>query len=298
MNSDGDILLRVDDLSVSFRTDQGTANVVQGVSFTIRRGEILGLVGESGSGKSVTALVVMGLLPRAIARVSSGRVLFDGQDLLTLPERAMRKLRGPRIGMIFQEPLTALNPVFTIGSQIMAGIRAHEPVSKQEAHARAVQLLHRVGIAEPARRMEAYPFQLSGGMRQRAMIAVAIACSPDLLIADEPTTALDVTIQAQILDLLREIRDETGISILFITHDLDEAVYLSDRILVLGVNPGGIRECIENPVPRPRTPGQFLTPEFLALKHRLDELIHSPAQDSEEDRLPVVKMTSAGDEVE
>jgi oligopeptide/dipeptide ABC transporter ATP-binding protein len=232
MNSDGDILLRVDDLSVSFHTDQGTANVVEGVSFTIRRGEILGLVGESGSGKSVTALVVMGLLPRAIARVSSGRVLFDGHDLLTLPERAMRKLRGPRIGMIFQEPLTALNPVFTIGSQIMAGIRAHEPVSKQEAHARAVQLLHRVGIAEPARRMEAYPFQLSGGMRQRAMIAMAIACSPDLLIADEPTTALDVTIQAQILDLLREIRDETGISILFITHDLAVVSELCDSVAV------------------------------------------------------------------
>ena len=232
MSSESDILLRVEDLSVSFRTDHGSANVVQGVSFTIRRGEIMGLVGESGSGKSVTALVVMGLLPQGIAKVSSGKVLFDGQNLVTMPERAMRKLRGPRIGMIFQEPLTALNPVFTIGSQIAAGIRAHEPVTGQQAHERAIQLLQRVGIPEPARRMDAYPFQLSGGMRQRAMIAMAIACSPDLLIADEPTTALDVTIQAQILDLLREIRDEMGISILFITHDLAVISELCDSVAV------------------------------------------------------------------
>ncbi|BEV46119.1 ABC transporter ATP-binding protein [Afipia carboxidovorans] len=232
MSNQDDILLSVEDLSVAFRTDHGSANVVQGVSFKIRRGEIMGLVGESGSGKSVTALVVMGLLPQAIAKVSSGRVLFDGKDLTRMPERDMRKLRGPRIGMIFQEPLTALNPVFTVGSQIIAGILAHEPVSKQEAHARAVQLLQRVGIPEPARRMDAYPFQLSGGMRQRAMIAMAIACSPDLLIADEPTTALDVTIQAQILDLLREIRDEMGISILFITHDLAIISELCDSVAV------------------------------------------------------------------
>ena len=232
MSNQDDILLSVEDLSVAFRTDHGSANVVQGVSFNIRRGEIMGLVGESGSGKSVTALVVMGLLPQAIAKVSSGRVVFDGQDLTRMSERDMRKLRGPRIGMIFQEPLTALNPVVTVGSQIISGILAHEPVSKQEAHARAVQLLQRVGIPEPARRMDAYPFQLSGGMRQRAMIAMAIACSPDLLIADEPTTALDVTIQAQILDLLQEIRDEMGISILFITHDLAIISELCDSVAV------------------------------------------------------------------
>lgn len=251
MSGDSDILLRVEDLSVSFRTDHGPTDVVQGVSFTIHRGEIMGLVGESGSGKSVTALVIMGLLPQGIAKVSSGRVLFDGQDLVTMPDHAMRRLRGPRVGMIFQEPLTALNPVFTIGSQIMAAIRAHELVSRPEAHARGVQLLKQVGIPEPARRMDAYPFQLSGGMRQRAMIAMAIACSPDLLIADEPTTALDVTIQAQILDLLREIRDETGISILFITHDLAIISELCDSVAVLYAGElqekGGVRKVFSTP---------------------------------------------------
>lgn len=227
-----DVLLDVEDLSVSFRTDSGWANVIEGVSFQIRKGEILGLVGESGSGKSVTALVVMGLLPRGISRINKGRVRFDGQDLLSLPTARMRELRGPRMGMIFQEPLTALNPVFTIGSQIVAGIRAHENVSHREAHERGVELLRRVGIPEPAKRMGAYPFQLSGGMRQRALIAMAISCSPELLIADEPTTALDVTIQAQILDLLRQVRDETGISILFITHDLAVISELCDSVAV------------------------------------------------------------------
>jgi len=251
MSSQNDILLSIEDLSVAFKTDHGTANVVQGVSFKIRRGEIMGLVGESGSGKSVTALVVMGLLPQAIAKVSSGRVLFDGHDLTKMSDRDMRKLRGPRIGMIFQEPLTALNPVFTVGSQIVAGILAHEAVTRQEAHARAVQLLRRVGIPEPERRMEAYPFQMSGGMRQRAMIAMAIACSPDLLIADEPTTALDVTIQAQILDLLREIRDEMGISILFITHDLAIISELCDSVAVFYAGEmqerGSVRQVFSNP---------------------------------------------------
>jgi oligopeptide/dipeptide ABC transporter ATP-binding protein len=174
----------------------------------------------------------MRLLPQAISGVTGGRIIFDGQDLLTLSERAMRQMRGPRIGMIFQEPLTALNPVFTIGSQIVAGIRAHENISRQAAQRRAIDLLDRVGIPAPATRMNAYPFQLSGGMRQRALIAMAMANAPDLLIADEPTTALDVTIQAQILDLLRSIRDETGISILFITHDLAVISELCDSVAV------------------------------------------------------------------
>lgn len=227
-----DVLLNVEDLSVSFRTNDGWAKVIEGVSFNIRKGEILGLVGESGSGKSVTALAVMGLLPPSISRIDRGRIWFDGQELLTLPSSRMRHFRGARIGMIFQEPLTALNPVFTIGSQIIAGIRAHEEISQREAYERGVELLRRVGIPEPAKRMDAYPFQLSGGMRQRALIAMAISCSPDLLIADEPTTALDVTIQAQILDLLRQIRDETGIAILFITHDLAVISELCDSVAV------------------------------------------------------------------
>ena len=224
--------LSVQDLSVSFRTDTGRVNVIEGVSFDIRRGEIMGLVGESGSGKSVTSLAIMGLLPQGIAKPSGGRILLDGTDLLALPENEVRKLRGSRMGMIFQEPLTALNPVFTIGAQIMSAILAHEDVSRREAHARAVALLRRVGIPAPEKRMDAYPFQLSGGMRQRALIAMAISCSPDLLIADEPTTALDVTIQAQILDLLKELRDDLGISILFITHDLAVISELCDSVAV------------------------------------------------------------------
>lgn len=224
--------LSVQNLSVSFRTDAGPIDVIEGVSFDIQRGEIMGLVGESGSGKSVTSLAIMGLLPRGIAQPSGGRIELDGVDLLSLPERDMRKLRGPRIGMIFQEPLTALNPVFTIGSQIISAIRAHENVSRREARERAVQLLQRVGIPAPEKRLDAYPFQLSGGMRQRALIAMAIAWSPDLLIADEPTTALDVTIQAQILDLLQDLRREMGISILFITHDLAVIAELCDSVAV------------------------------------------------------------------
>ncbi len=224
--------LSVQNLSVSFRTDAGPVNVIEGVSFDIQRGEIMGLVGESGSGKSVTSLAIMGLLPRGIAQPSGGRIELDGVDLLALPERELRQLRGPRIGMIFQEPLTALNPVFTIGSQIVSAILAHEKVSRHEARSRAIALLQRVGIPAPEKRLDAYPFQLSGGMRQRALIAMAIACSPDLLIADEPTTALDVTIQAQILDLLQELRRDMGISILFITHDLAVISELCDSVAV------------------------------------------------------------------
>jgi len=229
----GDILLQVEDLTVEFRLDEGAAKAVDGVSFAIRRGEILGLVGESGSGKSVTSLAIMGLLPARVARVTSGRIVFDGQDLLRLSAEELRRLRGDRLGMIFQEPLSALNPVFTVGHQIITGIRAHEAVSQAAARARAIELLTMVHIADPAKSVDAYPFQMSGGMRQRVLIAMALASHPDLLIADEPTTALDVTIQAQILDLLREIREKTGVAILFITHDLAVIAELCDRVAVL-----------------------------------------------------------------
>jgi len=228
-----DILLQVENLTVEFRVDDGTVKAVDGVNFSIRRGEILGLVGESGSGKSVTSLAIMGLLPPRVARVTGGRILFDGQDLLRLPAGDLRGLRGNRFGMIFQEPLSALNPVFTVGHQIITGIRAHERVSRAAARSRAIELLSIVHIADAARSVDAYPFQMSGGMRQRVLIAMALASQPDLLIADEPTTALDVTIQAQILDLLREIREKTGVAILFITHDLAVIAELCDCVAVL-----------------------------------------------------------------
>ena len=232
MTTDTATLLSVENLCVEFATDNGTVRVIDDVSFSLKRGEILGLVGESGSGKSVTSLAIMGLLPKRIARISNGAIRFSGQDLLKASDRDMQKVRGNRIGMIFQEPLTALNPVFTVGQQIVAAIKSHESISTRDAQARAVALLTQVGIPSPRERMATYPFQMSGGMRQRVLIAMAIASRPDMLIADEPTTALDVTIQAQILDLLRKIRDETGIAILFITHDLAVISELCDSVAV------------------------------------------------------------------
>ena len=241
MQDSNETILRVENLKVEFRTDEGIVNAVDGVTFAIRRGEILGLVGESGSGKSVSSLAIMGLLPAGVARVKEGRILFDGQDLLRLREADMRRLRGRRIGMIFQEPLTALNPVFTVGHQLVTGILAHENISRRAARERAIELLALVGMADPAVVIDAYPFQMSGGMRQRVLIAMALSSGPDLLIADEPTTALDVTIQAQILDLLREIRKKTGIAILFITHDLAVISELCDAVAVLYA--GEVQEC-------------------------------------------------------
>lgn len=233
MKNNSEFLLQVQGLTVEFRTDDGVVKAVEGVNFAIRRGEILGLVGESGSGKSVSSLAIMGLLPPRIANVTEGRIIFDGQDILGLSEAEMRHLRGDRIGMIFQEPLTALNPVFTVGHQLISGILAHEKISKRAAREHAIELLKMVGISNPEKNIAAYPFQMSGGMRQRVLIAMALSSKPDLLIADEPTTALDVTIQAQILDLLREIRKKTGIAILFITHDLAVISELCDSVAVL-----------------------------------------------------------------
>lgn len=247
-------MLEVHDLTVDFRLDEGSVTAVDGVSFTLGRGEILGLVGESGSGKSVTSLAIMGLLPQRVARVTRGRIMFDGQDLLTLKESDMRRLRGGKIGMIFQEPLTALNPVFTVGHQIITGILAHERISRAQARDRAIELLRMVHIADPLKSIDAYPFQMSGGMRQRVLIAMALASHPQLLIADEPTTALDVTIQAQILDLLREIREETGIAILFITHDLAVIAELCDSVAVMYAGEIQERGSVERVFGRPRHP--------------------------------------------
>ncbi len=226
-------LLEVRGLTTAFRIASGEINAVEDVSFSLEEGEILGIVGESGSGKSVTALTLMGLLPRPPARIAAGEVLFQGRDLTKLPEREMQQVRGPGISMIFQEPMTSLNPVFTIGDQITEAIRAHERLSPKALVARAVGMLEKVGIPSAAQRMGDYPHQMSGGQRQRVMIAMALACRPKLLIADEPTTALDVTIQAQILDLLMDLRDEFGMAIIIITHNMGVVAETADRVIVM-----------------------------------------------------------------
>ncbi len=213
-------LLAIEDLRVAFATERGEAVAVDGVTLDVAEGTALGLVGESGCGKSVTALSILRLLPTPAARIVSGRILFGESDLLRLDEEELRRVRGRRIGMIFQEPMTSLNPVYTCGEQIDEVLRLHEGLGRREARERTVELLAQVGIADPARRARDYPHQLSGGMRQRVMIAMAVACRPALLIADEPTTALDVTIQRQILELLQRLREEMGMALLHITHDL------------------------------------------------------------------------------
>jgi oligopeptide/dipeptide ABC transporter ATP-binding protein len=226
-------LLEVRDLTTAFRTGSGEVTAIENVSFSLEKGEILGIVGESGSGKSVTALAIMGLLPRPAARILGGSINFENQDLLQLSDRAMQRLRGPGIAMVFQEPMTSLNPVFTIGEQIMETIRAHESLSQTAVFARAVEMLEKVGIPSATARMSDYPHQLSGGQRQRVMLAIALVCRPRLLIADEPTTALDVTIQAQILDLLLDLRDEFGMAIMMITHNMGVIAETADRVLVM-----------------------------------------------------------------
>jgi peptide/nickel transport system ATP-binding protein len=226
-------LLHIEDLRVWFGTRSGDVRAVDGVDLTIGPGEIVGLVGESGSGKSVTARSIMRLVPMPPGRVVSGRILFHGQDLLQLTEKEMEELRGGRISMIFQDPMTFLNPLYTAGDQVMEAIRQHQHVSKAAAREETLRLFRLVGIPSPEARLNAYPHQLSGGLRQRVMIAMALSSRPELLIADEPTTALDVTIQAQILALLRDLQQEVGMSILLITHDLGVVAEMCDRVAVM-----------------------------------------------------------------
>jgi peptide/nickel transport system ATP-binding protein len=225
-------MLEVRDLRVSFRTERGLVRAIDGVSFSVEEGEVLGIVGESGSGKTVTVLAVMGLITDLNA-VIEGSILYRDRELVGLPAREMRKLRGKEIAMIFQDPMTALTPVYTIGAQIIEQIRAHNAISRHAARDRAVELLAEVGIPKPEEAILRYPHQLSGGMRQRAVIAMALSNNPALLVADEPTTALDVTVQAQILDLLRRLQKAHGSSIVFITHDLGVMAELADRIMVM-----------------------------------------------------------------
>jgi peptide/nickel transport system ATP-binding protein len=226
-------LLEIEGLKVRFRgREKRVTHAIDAVDLTLRHGTTLGLVGESGCGKSVTSLAVMGLLPRAQAEIA-GRVRFEGIDLLALPDRAMRDLRGARLAMVFQEPMTSLNPSYTVGEQIIEAIVRHRGLSRREARAHAIEMLRRVKIAAPEQRVDEYPHRLSGGMRQRVMIAIALSCEPQLLIADEPTTALDVTIQAQILDLLRELKATTLSAIILITHDLGVVAETCDEVAVM-----------------------------------------------------------------
>ena len=225
-------LLEVKDLVIAFRGSEKTVTAVSGVSFHVNRGETLGIVGESGCGKSVTSLAVMRLLPQATARVS-GDITFDGEELLALPEDDMPEVRGNRISMVFQEPMTSLNPVYTIGKQIDEAILLHQNVGAAKAREMTLDMLKKVGIPRAEEISKEYPYQLSGGMRQRVMIAMALICGPQLLIADEPTTALDVTIQAQILDLLRKMRDDSGAAVMLITHDLGVVAEMCERVIVM-----------------------------------------------------------------
>jgi peptide/nickel transport system ATP-binding protein len=224
--------LEVRDLQVHFPTDDGLVKSVDGLSFHVERGKTLGIVGESGSGKSVTSMTVMGLHKAGVAQIS-GQILLDGRDLLSVGPEEVRRLRGKKMAMIFQDPLSAMHPYYTVGNQIVEAYRIHNDVSAKQARSHAIEMLDRVGIPEPHRRVDAYPHQYSGGMRQRAMIAMALSCDPDLLIADEPTTALDVTVQAQILDLIRDLQKEFNSAVIIITHDLGVVAELADDILVM-----------------------------------------------------------------
>ena len=254
MAPDDEPLLRIDDLRVRFRTPRGFVEAVNGVSFDVLPGETLAVVGESGSGKSVTSMAVLGLLPNPPASVDGGSVRFRGEELVGATPARLRALRGNQIAMIFQEPMTSLNPVFSVGDQIGESLELHRGFSASEARAEAERLLELVGIPEPKRRLDEYPHQLSGGMRQRVMIAMALACRPALLIADEPTTALDVTVQAQILELLAELQQATGMSILLITHDLGVVAETARRVVVMYAGSVVERAFVEELFERPRHP--------------------------------------------
>lgn len=232
-SSTDEAILKVEKLSISFRTEAGQVRAVDVVSFDVRYGETLAIVGESGSGKSVTALSVLRLLAMPPAKIEGGRICYQGRDLLTLPVAEMRAIRGNNISMVFQEPMTSLDPVMTVGRQVAESFQLHRDVSGREAMKMAVEALDLVGIPEPARRAREYPFQLSGGMRQRVMIAMAMSCNPELLIADEPTTALDVTIQAQVLALMNDLKARMGTSIILITHDLGVVAEMAQRVVVM-----------------------------------------------------------------
>jgi oligopeptide transport system ATP-binding protein len=268
----GENLLEVRDLKLYFKVKGGKVRAVDGVSFAIKPGEKVGVVGESGCGKSVTALSIMRLIAQPPGEYAGGSILFEDQDLLDMPESAMRKIRGGQIGMIFQDPMTSLNPTMTVGKQIAEGLRIHLKLSSDEALKRAISLLEQVGIPDAARRINSYPHQFSGGMRQRVMIAIALACNPKLLIADEPTTALDVTVQAQILELISGVCSEFGTAVMIITHDLGVVAGMTDRVVVMYAGKVVETAPTDELFANPRHP---YTLGLLASVPRLDEKRHS-----------------------
>ncbi|NIA70392.1 ABC transporter ATP-binding protein [Pelagibius litoralis] len=266
-------LLSVRDLGITFLTDDGEIEVLRDVSFELNSGEVLGIVGESGCGKSMTALALIGLIPKPFGRISNGRILLEGEDLAVASEKRLRQVRGNDISMVFQEPMTSLNPVFTVGHQISETLRAHFDMSSRETWSRAIEMLKLVGIPSPEKRANEYPHQLSGGMRQRVMIAIALVCEPKLLIADEPTTALDVTVQAEILQLFRELQEKTGTAIILITHDIGVVAEMADRVMVMYagkvVETGTARDFVYDPM-HPYTHG---------LISCVPKLVHNPSYD-------------------
>ncbi|MBL4953571.1 ABC transporter ATP-binding protein [Neobacillus sp. YIM B02564] len=266
-------ILQIKDLKVSFQSGKKYLPAVDGISFKLREGEILGIVGESGSGKSVTSLATMGLIPTPPGKIEKGEIIFAGKDLINISEKEWREIRGNQISMIFQEPMTSLNPLFTIGNQLIEAIRLHTQLSKAEAKVRSVELLKLVGIPRAEGILKEYPHQLSGGMRQRVMIAMAMACNPRVLIADEPTTALDVTIQAQILALMKNLNRKTNTSIILITHDLGVVAEICERVIVMYagqvVEQGDVRTILKNPQ-HPYTKGLLKSiPDLRGNKERL-----------------------------
>jgi len=265
-------LLDVRDLHTEFRTGAGTIRAVDGISYAVEPGETVAIVGESGSGKSVSALSILRLIPDPPGRITGGEVRFLGRDLLQLSDGEMREVRGGDIGMVFQEPMTSLNPVLTIGRQITETLEQHRGADRAAAHKRAVELLGLVGIADPARRLKQYPHQLSGGMRQRVMIAIAVACDPKLIIADEPTTNLDVTIQAQYLDLLKDLQQDTGVAVIFVTHNLGIVARMCDKLAVMYagkiVEAGSVRKLF-NAAQHPYTRGLLGSMPKLGSKEKL-----------------------------
>ncbi len=303
MTSPATTLLSVRDLVTSFRSDVGMVRAVDGVSFDVPEGTTLGIVGESGCGKSVTALSILRLVPSPPGEITSGSIRLRGQSLLDLPEPQMRAIRGNEISMIFQEPMTSLNPVYTVGAQIVEAVRLHQKKSRSEARQRAVEMMRLVGIASPETNVDAYPHQLSGGMRQRVMIAMALACEPSLLIADEPTTALDVTIQAQILELLRKLQRELKMSVILITHDLGVVAEYTEHVLVMYagrvVESAAVIDLFAHPrhpytrgllesLPRPREAGVEKPRRLKTIEGMVPDLRHMPKGCRFADRCPMV----------
>jgi oligopeptide/dipeptide ABC transporter ATP-binding protein len=269
------VLLEVKDLTTHFFTQDGVVKAVDGISYNVHEGEVLGIVGESGCGKSVSAMSVMKLIPNPPGRIVDGSVLFEGENLVTLPEPGMRQIRGNRIAMVFQEPMTSLNPVLTIGRQLTETLELHQGLSKDAALGRAAELLDRVGIPEAGQRLKDYPHQFSGGMRQRVMIAIALSCDPKLIIADEPTTALDVTIQAQILELMQDLAKEFGTALIIITHNLGVVARYADRVIVMYagkiIEEGSAEQIFHDPM-------HAYTRGLLASVPRLDATEHKKLQ--------------------